>query len=533
MLDYFHRVTLDVIGKVAFDMDLNSVADDHTSFPSAVSNSFKGMMFKFRNPFYKNLILGEILWGDPVGRSCGEILWGDPVGRSCGEILWGDPVGRSCGEILWDDPVGRSCGEILWGDPVGRGEILWGDPPVGRSCGEILWGDPVGRSCGEILWGDPVGRSCGEILWGDPVGRSCGEILWGDPVGRSCGEILWGDPVGRSCGEILWGDLVGRSCGEILWGDPVGRSCGEILWGDLVGRSCGEILWGDPFNPWTYDFQRKVADSVKLLRETGRQCIEKRRQAIPSGQTVPEDILSTMMKLLDVDSLDITDEELLDDFVTFFVAVYSVVQCSVVSSVVQCRQETTANQLSFMLLEVTQRPEIMDKPDYMYRLLAEIHEVLGSGDYVEFDDLAKLEYMGQVLKETLRLYPPAHAVARATTKDDDVVLNGHVIPPNTNFMVSIYSSHRWPGHFEDPEKFDPDRWSPENADKIPHFAYLPFSAGPRNCIGQVFAQFESKVVMARFLKKFHVTLCPGQTRTIKQQVTLQPRDGVMCTLVTR
>ncbi|KAK3745521.1 hypothetical protein QZH41_009918, partial [Actinostola sp. cb2023] len=166
MLDYFHRVTLDVIGKVAFDMDLNSIEDDHTPFLSAVSNCLKGLMFKLRNPLYK-------------------------------------------------------------------------------------------------------------------------------------------------------------------------------------------------INPWTYDFQREVANSVKLLRETGRQCIEKRRQAIPSGQTVPDDILSTMMKLLDVDSLDITDEELLDDFVTFFIA----------------------------------------GPQRNFKALS--------------------------------------AIVRATTNDDDIVLNGHVILPNTNLMLGI------------------------------------------------------------------------------------------------
>ncbi|KXJ05794.1 cholesterol 24-hydroxylase, partial [Exaiptasia diaphana] len=97
--------------------------------------------------------------------------------------------------------------------------------------------------------------------------------------------------------------------------------------------------------------------------------------------------------------------------------------------------------------------------------------------------------------------------------------------------ISIFASHRSPAHFEDPEKFNPDRWSPENAEKIPHFAYLPFSTGPRNCIGQVFAQFEAKVVMARFLKTFDVRLCPGQTRAIKQEGTISPRDGAVCTLL--
>ncbi|XP_031567325.1 cholesterol 24-hydroxylase-like [Actinia tenebrosa] len=314
MLDYFHRVTLDVIGKVAFDMELNSLDDDHSPFPTAVANCLNGILFKFRNPFHK-------------------------------------------------------------------------------------------------------------------------------------------------------------------------------------------------INPSTFKYQRQVADGTRLLRETGRKCIEKRQAAIASGKTMPNDVLSTMMKLTELHG--ISSEDLLDDFITFFIA----------------GQETTANQLSFLLLEVAQRPDVLEK------LKAEIHEVLGSRDYVEFDDLAKLEYMGQVLKEALRLYPPAGGIARETK--EQIVLGGHMIPANSLINVSIYSAHHHPDHFEDPEKFDPDRWNKENADKIDRFSYLPFSLGPRNCIGQVFAQFESKVLLARLLKNFKITLIPGQTRTIKEQGTLQPRDGVVCTLEQR
>ncbi|EDO47129.1 predicted protein [Nematostella vectensis] len=263
------------------------------------------------------------------------------------------------------------------------------------------------------------------------------------------------------------------------------------------------------YDPRTFKYQREVANSLRMIRETGRNCIAERQAAIVQGEEIPNDILSTIMKL-ELQGLELDIEELLDDFVTFFIA----------------GQETTANQLSFALLEIGLHPDITHK------VVEEVDKVIGSHvDFVEYDDLANLSYMTQVLKETLRKYPPAAGVIRHSP--EEITLNGHVIPAGTGIGLNIYGAHHNPTNWKDPEVFDPERFNAENAPNIKPFTFLPFSLGPRSCIGQHFAQFEAKVLLARFLQKFRIKLCPGQTTALRQTGTLQPRDGVMCLIEKR
>ncbi|XP_021258166.1 cholesterol 24-hydroxylase isoform X2 [Numida meleagris] len=282
---------------------------------------------------------------------------------------------------------------------------------------------------------------------------------------------------------------------------------------------------------------KEVQESVRLLRRVGKECIEKRREAIQSEKEIPTDILAQILK---GDALEETrdDENILDNFITFFVAGH----------------ETTANQLSFTVMALSQHPEIMESWSRVlpgsivlcahYCILiqgtssgrlpgnqvqAEVDEVLGAKRDIEYEDLGKLKYLSQVLKESMRLYPPVPGTVRWTGKE--TVIEGVRIPANTTLLFSTYVMGRMERYFKDPLSFNPDRFS-KDAPK-PYYSYFPFSLGPRSCIGQVFAQMEAKVVMAKLIQRFEFQLVPGQSFKLLDTGTLRPLDGVMCKLKPR
>ncbi|XP_078374662.1 cholesterol 24-hydroxylase-like [Oculina patagonica] len=266
-----------------------------------------------------------------------------------------------------------------------------------------------------------------------------------------------------------------------------------------------------PFHKWNvfqYPFQRRVTKAVQFLRETGRKVIEVRKNAMKRGVQVPDDILQHIILQQETDP-NVEIEDMLDDFITFFIAGH----------------ETTASMLSFCVLELGDHPEIVES------LVGEVFDVLGEKQNVEFDDLAKLHQLGLVIKETLRLHPPGAGTLRTSEKDQEI--GGYKIPANTAIMVSTFVSSHSPEYWTNPEEFNPYRFDDEELVKRSHYTTFPFSLGPRNCIGQNFAQIEAKVLLSRFLQTFKFSLVPGQSRKVLERVTLRPKDGVMCTLTKR
>ncbi|KAM3850895.1 cholesterol 24-hydroxylase [Vipera latastei] len=160
------------------------------------------------------------------------------------------------------------------------------------------------------------------------------------------------------------------------------------------------------------------------------------------------------------------------------------------------------------------------------RLQAEVDEVIGVKRDIVYEDLRKLEYLSQVLKEILRLYPPVPCTMRWTEKRN--VIEGIDIPANTSLFFSTYIMGRMERYFKDPLTFDPGRFS--KGISRPYFSYFPFSLGPRSCIGQLFAQIEVKVLMAKFLQRFEFELALPQSFKILDAGTLMPLDGVTCRL---
>ncbi|GFU76304.1 cytochrome P450 4c3 [Trichonephila clavipes] len=143
-------------------------------------------------------------------------------------------------------------------------------------------------------------------------------------------------------------------------------------------------------------------------------------------------------------------------------------------------------------------------PEIQRKVHQEIDDVLGDDEdrQITLDDIKNLKYLDCVLKESRRLWPPTPFIARDL--DEDVVIDGCLIPKGTSCGILIFMLHRDPDVFPNPEKFDPNRFLLENSTGRHPFAYIPFSAGPRNCIGQRFAVFEAVTVMATILRKFKV-----------------------------
>ncbi|XP_022091043.1 cholesterol 24-hydroxylase-like [Acanthaster planci] len=260
------------------------------------------------------------------------------------------------------------------------------------------------------------------------------------------------------------------------------------------------------FLPSHRQFRQEVRSAIRYLRETGRKCVQGRLDARNRGEQLPNDILTYILdasKNLEADA-DFKMEEMLDEFVTFFIA----------------GQETTANLMAFMLHELGHHPEIM------LRVVTEVNAVLGDRDYVEYGDLAKFEYMSQVIKETLRLWPPAFGTNRLMASD--VTVKGMKIPAGTVVWLNTYAMGRIESHFKDPLVFNPDRFHKSESEDRPVYAYFPFSMGTRSCLGQQFALIEARLIMARLLHNFEFKLCPGQPRgDIVQHVSLQLRDRCM------
>nr|XP_054774215.1 cytochrome P450 4V2-like isoform X1 [Lytechinus pictus] len=172
-------------------------------------------------------------------------------------------------------------------------------------------------------------------------------------------------------------------------------------------------------------------------------------------------------------------------------------------------------------------------PDVQARLHMEMDQVFGDSlRPVTSDDISRLPYLTCVIKETLRILPSVPSIFRKL--DEDIILDGKVVPKETLVALSIYGLHQDPEEFPNPDMFDPDRFLPENAEKRHPYAYVPFSAGPRNCIGQKFAMMEEKTLLASILRKFSIK----SVQTVDEakpagQLIIRPIEGSMLVKLSR
>ncbi len=179
--------------------------------------------------------------------------------------------------------------------------------------------------------------------------------------------------------------------------------------------------------------------------------------------------------------------------------------------------DTSTAMLSWTLYLLGSHPEILAEA------VTEVTAVCGS-ERPSGEMIAHLPFLDQIMKESLRLYPPIHVGNRFAA--EDLELQGYGVPDKTRVMVSMYLSHRDEANWEEPAQFCPQRFERGQHHKQAPLSYIPFGGGPRNCIGATFAQIEGKVVLARILQQFALTLVPGQKIKAHMGATLEPRPGV-------
>jgi cytochrome P450 len=255
------------------------------------------------------------------------------------------------------------------------------------------------------------------------------------------------------------------------------------------------------FAPWRKWAQHRVAQSRLQLENILRPIIEEHR-------THPEkydDMLSMLMGAQDDNTTGyMSDELLLDESLTLFLAGH----------------ETTANALTwawYLLAQHAAEAEL---------LYAELDTVL-AGRLPTLDDMPRLDVTGRIFREVLRLYPPAWIIARTAVTDYRL---GEVdVPAGSMLFMSPYATQRDPRFWDEPEAFRPDRWKGD-ANGRPKFAYYPFAAGTRNCIGENFAMMEGVLVMATLAQQWRFGLVPHQTIEPFPRVTLRPRNSIYFTL---
>jgi cytochrome P450 len=219
-----------------------------------------------------------------------------------------------------------------------------------------------------------------------------------------------------------------------------------------------------------------------------------------------DDVLAALLAARDDGGTGMTDQQLRDECVTLFLAGH----------------ETTALALVHALYLLAGHPEIEA------RFHDEVSAVLGAPGHTDpdlpaSDAAARLVHTERVLKEAMRLYPPAWAIGREVRRP--FALRSRHFDAGAQLAVSQWVLHRDPRWFPAPERFDPDRWLPERAAGIPRMAFLPFGGGPRICIGNHFAMTEAVLVLARIGQRFRVELPAGTELAFRPSVTLRPRDG--------
>ncbi|XP_054149154.1 cytochrome P450 4V2 [Melozone crissalis] len=189
--------------------------------------------------------------------------------------------------------------------------------------------------------------------------------------------------------------------------------------------------------------------------------------------------------------------------------------------------DTTAAAMNWVLYLLGRNPEVQKK---VHRELDEVFD--NTERPVTTEDLKNLRYLECVVKEALRLYPSVPMFARSLR--EDCCIRGYQIPRGANVLVLTYALHRDPEVFPDPEEFRPERFFPENSKGRHPYAYVPFSAGPRNCIGQRFAQMEEKTLLALILRRFWVESCQKPEELgLCGELILRPNKGIWIKLKSR
>ncbi|MGH9781478.1 MAG: cytochrome P450, partial [Candidatus Acidiferrales bacterium] len=255
---------------------------------------------------------------------------------------------------------------------------------------------------------------------------------------------------------------------------------------------------------WPTPGNIRSRNAVDRLDEILHRIIDQRRTA----HVAREDLLSMLLSARDDAGAGMNSKQLRDEVMTLLLAGH----------------ETTATTLAWTFYLLAQNPAAES------RLLAEFQSSI-SGRAPAFEDLPKLRFTEAIVRESLRLYPPAWAMGRQAI--EDCTIGGYHVPRNTTIYMSQWVVHRDSRYFDEPDEFRPERWMDSLQKMLPKFAYFPFGGGPRVCIGASFAMMEATLLLAAIASRFRIKLVPGQTIRLWPSITLRPREGIQVVLSKR
>ncbi len=276
-----------------------------------------------------------------------------------------------------------------------------------------------------------------------------------------------------------------------LFGVNLGDEVREI--GEMVNRSIAFLE--KPSDP-------RLKEAIDGLNAVVERIIRSRKHDFKDGG----DLLSSMMLARDSETGDgMTDEQLRNQIMTLMLAGY----------------DTTASSLTWTWYLLSQNPVAAE------RLRTEVRARL-QGRPPQYADLEHLPYTRMVLDESLRMFPPAWTLGRRALGEDEI--GGFYVAPNTVIAICIYTLHRHPGFWTDPEVFQPERFSTENSAGRHRFAYVPFGAGPRQCIGNTFGLMEASLIIAGIVRRYDLRLMPGTEVHPQAVFVLRPERDLMMSL---
>ncbi|WP_375765924.1 cytochrome P450 [Archangium gephyra] len=241
----------------------------------------------------------------------------------------------------------------------------------------------------------------------------------------------------------------------------------------------------------------RYREAIRFIDAVVSRIIERGRRS--AGD---ESLLSLLLHAVDAESGEqMTAAQLRDEVVSLFAAGY----------------DTTSVGLAWALQLLTRHPEAFQ------RVRTEVDEVLGA-QVPGFAELRRLPYTRRVLQESLRLYSPAYWVPRASAEEDE--LDGYRIPAGRMVLLFVHLIHHHPAIWEEPRRFDPDRFTPERSEGRHKHAWTPFGAGQRLCIGREFSLMEGQLILARLAQRYEVSAVPGREAQVHIGTSLQVKGGV-------
>lgn len=248
---------------------------------------------------------------------------------------------------------------------------------------------------------------------------------------------------------------------------------------------------------WPTPAFRRIQAVVKDVDEVLHGAIAARR----ADGTPGDDLLWRLLEARDEDGRPLDDRGLRDAVATLFLAGH----------------ETTALTLAYALWLLAREPYVQEQ------LFAEVDAVLGDRP-ARVEDLPELRWVDAIVRESMRLYPPAWAIGRETL--EDVAVGDYVFEKGSQVLIPQWIVHRDPRWFPDPLGFVPERWFQERTKKLPKFAYFPFGGGPRTCIGNHFAQMEAVLALASIAQRYAMEPVGPERLDLLASVTLRPVGGV-------